>query len=114
VEREAEILAMQTQGQSEPLRAQLAGQARALRGWNMEKPPSIAEMLDLAKALEILGVDEISSRQRDLLLPLLAKTEADRRRLLMREGFEGLVVDSKRYRDELRQTRLEATAAAVA
>jgi len=27
-------------------------------------------------------------------LPLLAKTEADRRRLLMREGFEGLVVDS--------------------
>ena len=114
VEREAEILAVQTQGQSEPLRAQLAGLACALRGWNMEKPPSIAEMLDLARALEILGVDEISSRQRDLLLPLLAKTEADRRRLLMRDGFEGLVVDSKRYRDELRQARLEATAAAVA
>src|SRR6516162_6921946 len=74
VEREAEILAVQTQGQSEPLRAQLAGLARALRGWNMEKPPSIAEMLDLAKALEILGVDEISSQQRDVLLPLLAKT----------------------------------------
>ena len=84
-----------------------------LRGWNMEKPPSIAEMLDLAKALEILGVDEISSHQRDVLLPLLAKTEADRRRLLMRDGFEGLVVDSKRYRDELRQARLEAAAAAV-
>jgi MoxR-like ATPase len=114
VERETEILAVQTQGQSEPLRAQLAGLACALRGWNMEKPPSIAEMLDLAKALEILGVDEISSHQRDVLLPLLAKTEADRRRLLMRDGFEGLVVDSKRYRDELRQARLEATAAAVA
>jgi MoxR-like ATPase len=114
VEREAEILAVQTQGQSEPLRAQLAGLARALRGWNMEKPPSIAEMLDLAKALEILGVDEISSHQRDVLLPLLAKTEADRRRLLMREGFEGLVVDSKRYRDELRQARLDARAASVA
>jgi len=114
VERESEILAAQTQGQSEPLRAQLAGLARALRGWNMEKPPSIAEMLDLAKALEILGVDEISSHQRDVLLPLLAKTEADRRRLLMREGFEGLVVDSKRYRDELSQGRLEARAPAVA
>jgi MoxR-like ATPase len=114
VEREAEILAVQTQGQSEPLRAQLAGLARALRGWNMEKPPSIAEMLDLAKALELLGVDEISSHQRDVLLSLLAKTPADRRRLLMRDGFEGLVVDSKRYRDELRQARLEATAAAVA
>ena len=114
VEREAEILAVQSQGRSEPLRAQLAGLARALRGWNMEKPPSIAEMLDLAKALEILGVDEISSQQRDVLLPLLAKTEADRRRLLMREGFEGLVIDSKRYRDELRQAKLEARAPAVA
>ena len=114
VEREAEILAVQTQGQSEPLRAQLAGLARALRGWKMEKPPSIAEMLDLARALEILGVDEISSQQRDVLLPLLAKTEADRRRLLMRDGFEGLVIDSKRYRDELRQARPETTAAAVA
>jgi hypothetical protein len=36
-----------------------------------------------------------------LLLPLLAKTEADRKRLLLRSGFEGLVADSKRYRDEL-------------
>ena len=116
VERETEILALQTQGQGEALRMQLAGLARALRGWNMEKPPSIAEMLDLAKALEILGVDEISSEQRDVLLPLLAKTQADRKRLLMREGFEGLVFDSKRYRDELtqeRQMRFEATEAAV-
>ena len=116
VEREAEILALQARGQSEALRMQLAGLARALRGWNMEKPPSIAEMLDLAKALEILGVDEISSEQRDVLLPLLAKTQSDRKRLLMREGFEGLVFDSKRYRDELtqeRQMQFEATEAAV-
>ena len=83
------------------LRGQLAGLAHALRGWNMEKPPSIAEMLDLAQALEILGVEEISHEQRDLLLPLLAKTEADRKRLMLRAGFEGLVADSKRYRDEL-------------
>ena len=67
----------------------------------MEKPPSIAEMLDLAHALEILGMEEISHEQRDLLLPLLAKTESDRKRLLLRAGFEGLVADSKRYRDEL-------------
>jgi len=38
-----------------------------------------------------------------VLLPLLAKTQADRKRLLMREGFEGLLFDSKRYRDELRK-----------
>jgi hypothetical protein len=50
--------------------------AHALRGWNMEKPPSIAEMLDLAQALEILDVEEISHEQRDLLLPLLLTVSA--------------------------------------
>jgi MoxR-like ATPase len=101
VEREQEILAIRNSSESMHLRGQLAGLAHALRGWNMEKPPSIAEMLDLAKALEILGVEEISHEQRDLLLPLLAKTESDRKRLMLRAGFEGLVADSKRYRDEL-------------
>jgi len=101
VEREREILSVRSSSESLRLRGQLAGLAHALRGWNMEKPPSIAEMLDLAQALEILGVEEISHEQRDLLLPLLAKTEADRKRLMLRAGFEGLVADSKRYRDEL-------------
>ena len=101
VEREVEILAVRSTTEDQGLRAQLAGLARALRGWSLEKPPSIAEMLDLAKALEIMGVSEIEPGQRDVLLPLLAKTEADRRRLLLRAGFDGLVVDSKRYRDEL-------------
>jgi MoxR-like ATPase len=101
VERETEILTVRSQSDSPRLRGQLAGLAHALRGWNMEKPPSIAEMLDLAQALELLGVEEISHEQRDLLLPLLAKTEADRKRLMLRAGFEGLVADSKRYRDEL-------------
>ena len=101
VEREVEILAVRSTTEDQGLRAQLAGLARALRGWSLEKPPSIAEMLDLAKALEIMGVSEIEPEQRDVLLPLLAKTEADRRRLLLRAGFDGLVADSKRYRDEL-------------
>ena len=101
VERETEILSVRNRRANPRLRGQLAGLAHALRGWNMEKPPSIAEMLDLAQALEILGTEEISHEQRDLLLPLLAKTESDRKRLMLRAGFEGLVADSKRYRDEL-------------
>jgi len=113
VEREREILAIRSSSESLQLRGQLAGLAHALRGWNMEKPPSIAEMLDLAQALEILGVEEISHEQRDLLLPLLAKTEADRKRLLLRAGFEGLVADSKRYRDELMGVAEEGLPAAV-
>jgi len=101
IEREQEILAARGNGNSLAVAGQLAGLAHALRGWTMEKPPSIAEMLDLAEALEILGTSEISHEQRDVLLPLLAKTETDRKRLLLRSGFEGLVADSKRYRDQL-------------
>jgi MoxR-like ATPase len=101
VEREVEILAVRSANQEAALLGQMAGLAHALRGWNMEKPPSIAEMLDLAEALEILGVQEIMPDQRDVLLPLLAKTEGDRGRLLLREGFEGLILDSKVYRDRL-------------
>ncbi|MCI0623364.1 MAG: MoxR family ATPase [Acidobacteria bacterium] len=101
VEREIEILQVRSTNQEPALLGQMAGLAHALRGWNMEKPPSIAEMLDLAEALRLLGVKEIMPEQRDVLLPLLAKTEADRGRLLLREGFEGLIVDSKVYRDKL-------------
>lgn len=110
VEREVEILAARSANQEATLLGQMAGLAHALRGLNMEKPPSIAEILDLGHALEILGVREITSQHRDVLLPLLAKTEADRGRLLLREGFEGLILDSKFYRDKLRQ----AVAAACA
>jgi MoxR-like ATPase len=101
IEREAEILALRGKGLNEPLQAQIVGLAHALRGWVMEKPTSIAEMLDLARALEILGVEEIKPDQRDILLPFLAKTEADRRKLTLKGGFDGLIIDSKRYRDQV-------------
>jgi hypothetical protein len=75
----------------------MAGLAKALRGWSLEKPPSISEMLDLAQALEALGKDRITPEMRDILLPLLAKTEADRRKLLLRDGFASLVYDARQY-----------------
>jgi MoxR-like ATPase len=100
VDREIEILTARCAEAGSALLGQLAGLAHALRGWNMEKPPSIAEMLDLAEALRILGVKEILPEQRDVLLPLLAKTEGDRGRLLLREGFESLIADSKIYRNK--------------
>ncbi|HWH60150.1 MAG TPA: MoxR family ATPase [Terriglobales bacterium] len=112
VEREVEILAARSADQETPLLGQMAGLAQALRGWNMEKPPSIAEILDLARALDILDVKEIVPEQRDVLLPLLAKTEGDRGRLLLREGFEGLVLDSKIYRDKLNGRRSITSAVA--
>ncbi|MFZ0519913.1 MAG: MoxR family ATPase [Candidatus Acidiferrales bacterium] len=112
VEQEVAILSARGANQDQGLLGQMAGLAHALRGWHMEKPPSIAEMLVLAQALEILGAKEILPEQRDLLLPLLAKTQADRGRLLLREGFRSLVMDSKTYRDQLERTAAEPSSGA--
>ena len=60
--------------------------------------PSISEMLDLAQALKVLGKQQITPEMRDILLPLLAKTEADRKKLLMRDGFASLIYDAQQYR----------------
>jgi hypothetical protein len=78
----------------------MAGLAKALRGWSLEKPPSISEMIDLAQALSLLGKEQITADMRDVLLPLLAKTEADRRKLLLRDGFASLIFDAQQHSAE--------------
>lgn len=99
-QREAKILQLRTPNQSADFHRRMAGLAKALRGWSLEKPPSISEMLDLAQALEVLGEERITPEMRDVLLPLLAKTEADRRKLLLRDGFASLVYDAASYSEE--------------
>ena len=96
-EREAEIVARRTPDASAEFHAGMAGLAKALRGWSLEKPPSVSEILDLAQALRILGAEKVTAEMRDTLLPLLAKTEADRRKLLLRDGFASLVFDAQQY-----------------
>jgi MoxR-like ATPase len=96
-EREAEIVALRTPDSSPEFHAGMAGLAKALRGWSMEKPPSVSEILDLAAALKLLGSERVTPEMRDVLLPLLAKTEADRRKLLLRDGFASLVYDAQQY-----------------
>ena len=100
IERETKILGLRTATEHPGLNGELAGFAHALRGYKLEKPPSIAEMLDLAEALRLLEADGITADMRDVLLPFIAKTEADRRRLLLRDGFESLVFDTRRYCEE--------------
>jgi hypothetical protein len=58
----------------------------------------------LAEALKILGVREISADLRDVLLPLIAKTQNDRKRLLLRDGFESLVYDTQQYSRDFDET----------
>lgn len=107
IAREAKILHVRSTTSNAPLRRIIAGLAHALRGWQMEKPVSIAEMLELAQALEILELDDITPEMRDILLPLVAKTEADRKRLMLRDGFASLVHDSHQYAHEVTLTALE-------
>ena len=104
IERETKILGLRATTQQLGLHGELAGFAHALRGYKLEKPPSIAEMLDLAEALRLLQLDGITAEMRDVLLPFIAKTEADRRRLLLRDGFESLVFDTKRYCEALSES----------
>jgi MoxR-like ATPase len=99
-EREAEIVALRTPDSTREFHAGMAGLAKALRGWSMEKPPSVSEILDLAQALKVLGTEQITAEMRDILLPLLAKTEADRRKLLLRDGFASLIFDAQQYSAE--------------
>ncbi len=99
-EREAEIVALRTPDSTNEFHAGMAGLAKALRGWSMEKPPSVSEILDLAQALKVLGTEQITPEMRDILLPLLAKTEADRRKLLLRDGFASLIFDAQQYSAE--------------
>jgi MoxR-like ATPase len=99
-EREAEIVALRTPDSSREFHAGMAGLAKALRGWSLEKPPSVSEILDLAQALKVLGTERVTAEMRDTLLPLLAKTEADRRKLLLRDGFASLIFDAQQYSAE--------------
>jgi hypothetical protein len=105
IAREKRILKKRTAGTPAELYAYLAGFAHALRGYTLEKPPSIAEMLDLAEALRILDARVIPAELRDVLLPLIAKTENDRKRLMLRDGFESLIYDTEQYSSHLGQNK---------
>jgi hypothetical protein len=43
----------------------------------------------------------VTPELRDVLLPFLAKTEKDRRHLLLREGFKSLLDDGARFAQQL-------------
>jgi len=57
--------------------------------------------------LEILGVQDITPEMRDTLMPLVAKTGSDRKRLLLRDGFASLVHDAHRYAEDVPPDALE-------
>src|SRR6516225_5485411 len=107
VEREAEIMRVRSWAASPELQRVIAGLSEALRAYRMEKPPSIAEMIEFERALEILGIKELAAEQRDLLLPFLAKTREDRKRLTLQDGFGSLVRNAQAKAKNLKPEAVE-------
>jgi MoxR-like ATPase len=96
-ERESQVLNARSEIGDPTLHRQIAGLSYALRAYRMEKPPSIAEILELEQVLAILGITELRADMRDLLLPFLAKTREDRKRLMLQDGFASLVLNAKSH-----------------
>jgi MoxR-like ATPase len=111
-EREAAIVARRTPQASITTHRFIAGLAKSLRAYTLEKPPSISEMNDVAMAMELLGIDQVLPAHKDIMLPLIAKTEGDRKRLLMKEAFESIVRMAAKHAEEIaRDARGESSAA---
>ncbi len=96
-QREADIIASRTPDADVDFHREMAGIALSFRNYSLEKPPSVSEMIDFANALQLLGTNHVTEEHRDVLLPFLAKTEKDRRHLLLREGFKSLLDDGARF-----------------
>jgi MoxR-like ATPase len=100
-QREADIIASRTPKAGADFHREMAGIALSFRNYSLEKPPSVSEMIDFANALRLLGADHVTAEHRDVLLPFLAKSEKDRRHLLLREGFKSLLDDGARFAEKL-------------
>lgn len=102
-EREAVIVARRTPHADAATHQFIAGLARSLRAYTLEKPPSISEMNDVAMAMELLEIDRILPEHKEIMLPVIAKTEGDRKRLLMKEAFESIVRMAAKYAEQNKQ-----------
>jgi MoxR-like ATPase len=76
-EREAEILAAQVPEVTAELGRQLAAFVAELRTLDLKKLPSISETIDWARALVVLGADQLDDAEVDRTLHLLLKYEGD-------------------------------------
>ncbi len=80
-EREVQIVQRRVPGVSERLAAQVAAVTEQLRGLGLYKPPGVAETIDWAQALMLLGADEITEAAATATLGTLLKYREDRQRV---------------------------------
>jgi MoxR-like ATPase len=77
VDREAEIVRLHVPGLSDHLAREIAELVAVLRRADLKKPPSIAESLDWARTLLLLGSTELSGDVTRQTLSVLLKYERD-------------------------------------
>ena len=77
IERERDIILARVPGISEVLAQQIAQVVRSLRSLDLKKAPSVAETLDWARTLVILGREEIGEADATETLHILLKYQSD-------------------------------------
>lgn len=108
---EAEIIASRTPEATPDFHRNIAGLAMSFRNYSLEKAPSVSEMIDVARALQLLGTEEPSEKLQDVLMPLLAKTHKDVKHLKMRSAFASVLDDGNAFSQQLKaESQKEARA----
>jgi MoxR-like ATPase len=106
-EKETDIIRNRTPHVSHDLHLFIAGFAKTLRGWPMEKPPSISEMITLVLALDLLHVSEIRNDHKSVILPFIAKTERDRKYLLTSGRFDSLMENARKEAAAMKEVEIK-------
>jgi MoxR-like ATPase len=89
-EREVAIVALKAPDVPEKLARQVAAAAGVMRDMSLYKPPGIAETLDWAQALDVLGADALDADVVDATLGSVLKYREDQERV--RAGGVGALV----------------------
>ncbi len=90
--REVAIVRRKVDGISEKLAGELAGAMGRLRSMDLFKPPGVAETLDWAEALAVLGEDALSPAVAEQTVGVVLKYQDDIERVAA-EGYDRLVAD---------------------
>jgi len=77
IERERDIILARVPGISDVLAEQIAQVVRSLRSLDLKKAPSVAETLDWARTLVVLGREEIGEKDAAETLHILLKYQSD-------------------------------------
>ena len=81
LEREVEIIRLRAPGVSERLAGSVAAAIAALRELDLVKPPGVAEAIDWAQALDVLGADRLDPANARDTLGWAVKNHEDLRRV---------------------------------